>query len=325
MADTTAAAPLQGQEPVDDERSDDMYYGIMVASDFSEHSDRAQKRAALLCSQLKCRALELIAIKEPGLMRNIARVFNGAQSPAGQAMQQLETVSEEFEERYGVRCTHVVRVGGAAAEISARADEISADLTVVGGHPGNSFLDLFRVNHVNKLVRMSKRPVLVVRNEAEYAYRHVLVAVDFSEDAMRAARLALQVAPGAHITFLHAYRVAYEGQMREAGIVQNVIDDFRERAAAKAHQELEKFVADVGLKSKLVSCIVKPGFPHSVICNYAARKKPDLIVIGKQGRSVMSELLMGSVTPAVLDRTWCDVLVAAGPGSIAEWSERPAA
>jgi nucleotide-binding universal stress UspA family protein len=37
--------------------------------------------------------------------------------------------------------------------------------------------------------------------------------------------------------------------------------------------------------------------------------KPDLIVLGKHGRSRLDKLLLGSVTQHTLDQTSCDVLI----------------
>lgn len=289
-----------------------MLYSILIATDSFDHSNKTIRRAAMLYSQLKCGALELIAVQSR--IREVIR-FLRARWPFGRrcldepAAHQLKLMSEELGHLYGARCSYSIRTGEAAEEIKARAEQLPAGLTVIGDHPRKSFLNKFRANIAGKLVARSRCPILVVRSEPEHGYRHVLVPNDFSESSLHAVRFAAMIAPGAHFVFLHAFQVPYEEYLRETGVSQNVIDDFRERAAAKAHRELDWFLADVGLQSKLVSRIVKPGFPESVIRRYVIDKNPDLIVIGRRGKPVISERLLGNVTQDILNRTRCDLLV----------------
>lgn len=51
-----------------------------------------------------------------------------------------------------------------------------------------------------------------------------------------------------------------------------------------------------------------PGSPGRTICDLARNWGADLIVIGRRGRSGLSELILGSVSNYVLHHTFCSVL-----------------
>ncbi|GAB1541197.1 hypothetical protein NUACC21_38670 [Scytonema sp. NUACC21] len=59
----------------------------------------------------------------------------------------------------------------------------------------------------------------------------------------------------------------------------------------------------------------KPGSPGSTICEFASDGRFDLIVIGRRGRSGLSELLLGSVSNYVLHHASCSVLTVQHPVS----------
>lgn len=287
---------------------------VLVATDLSERAARAETRAAILCADQQCDTLELLIVKEAGLPDSLARVMNSTPASAeallvDRTVRQMQPVFSRLQDNYGVRCAHTVRFGHPAAEIVSRADEMPADLTVIGAHGGNFFTDIFLGNTADKMIRMSRRPLLVVKNEPEQAYRKILVPVDFSEDSLRAAHMALRIAPDAHITFLHAFDVWFEGEMQYANVSQDVINQYRVQAHEQARQEMNQFISDLEAGDWLLSRTITYGLPAPVIHEHATVMKPDLIVMGKHGRSRIEELLIGSVTRETIHRTPYDILV----------------
>lgn len=304
---------------------------ILAATDFSERSARAEVRAAMLGADLKCNGLTLLTVKDPRLIGTLARALNITRAAAEawlveRTQNELKQVSTRLREGYGVRSTGAVRFGRPATEIIATADEMQADLTVIGAHGGSFFGDLFVGSDADKLVRMTARPLLVVKAEPEHPYRRVLIPVDFSEDSMRAAETALEIAPGAHMTFLHAFQVWFERQMREASVSEDVINGYRVKAAEDARRELNRFIDELKpASSQRVSRAIEFGSPTWVISNYAKTMRPDLIVMGKHGQSRFEELLLGSVTRSTMEQTSCDVLVATALKDTGEWYRLAAA
>lgn len=287
---------------------------ILAATDLSDDSSHATARAAALCADLGCDAIELLTVKEAGLPDALGLVLRVSPAAAEsllveRTLRELRLISGQLQDNYGIRCTNTVKFGQPEEEIISRAKELSAELTVIGMHGGNFFTGFFLGNTADKLARLSKIPLLVVKNPATQPYRQILVPVDFSENSMRAAHMALKIAPGAQITFLHAFDVVLEEQMRYVNVAQDVIREYHVKAEEDAQRDLNQFIANLQVGGRPVSRAVIFGHPGHVICNHAKVMKPDLIVVGKHGRSRFEELLLGSVTQHALDQTSCDILI----------------
>lgn len=287
---------------------------ILIATDFSERSARAEFRAAILCRELGCRAAELCTVKEAGLPDALARITNTAEPVAkmsitDQTMRELDLRSAQIEKDYGVRCTTNVRFGHPAQELVSKAEEMDADLIVLGAHGCNFLSKMFLGSTADKMIRMAKRPLLVVKNEPEQAYRQVLVPVDFSDDSRVAAQLALNIAPAAVITFLHVFHVLFEGYMHYANVSSKTIQDYRAKAREDARVQLNQFIMELQAKERHLTRSLVHGSPRHAVREYAEKMKPDLIVMGKHGRSRFEELLIGSVTRETLNQTDSDILI----------------
>lgn len=295
---------------------------ILAATDLSDYSLRATTRAAMLCADLKCDTVDLLTVKEARLPEALGLVLKS--TPAAvesilveRSLRELQLISDQLHDNYGIYCTTTVRFGQPEKEIIARADELSADLTVIGMRGRNFFTDLFIGNTADKLARMTKIPLLVVKNQATRAYRKVLVPVDFSENSRCAARMALKIAPDAHVIFLHVFDVVIEEQMRYMNVPADTISQYDIKAHEDARRDLNQFIADLQIENHSHSRTVIFGNPGHIVCDYARTMEPDLIVLGKHGRSRFEEFLLGSVTRHAIDQTSCDILVVtARPGSI---------
>lgn len=287
---------------------------ILVATDFSKFSNWAATRAAILCADLGFDSIELLNVKEGGLPEVLGHVLKNSPAAAetmvvDHVMSQLRLICGQLQDNYNVRCNSSVRFGQPEEEIVARAAELSPKLTVIGAHGGNFFRDLFLGSTADRLARLSKSPLLVVKNHTVQHYRQVLVPVDFSENSRCAAQFALEIAPNAHITFLHVFDVVMEEQMRHVSVADHLIHDYHVAAGEDARRDLNNFIAGLPAGNRSISRMSAFGHPGHVICDHADSTKPDLIVVGKQGRSRLDELLLGSVSLHVIEECTSDVLI----------------
>ena len=272
----------------------------------------------MLCAEQGCDAVELLTVKEAGLAEALGLALKKTAVEAEakvveRALRELRLICGLLHDNYGVRCTSHVRFGRAEEEIVAHADELSSGLTVIGARGGNFFTDLFLGNTTDKLARMSRTPLLVVKNQSTEAYRKVLVPVDFSENSRRAVLLALRIAPVAHITFLHVFDIVVEEQMKYVNAAHDVIHDYHVKAAEEARNDLNRFIAGLPSEHRHFSREIIFGHPGHAIPDYVKSMRPDLIVMGKHGRSRMDEFLLGSSSRHVLEQCFCDVLIVTRP------------
>lgn len=126
---------------------------ILVATDLSSRSELAVMRAAALA---KARNAEL----------TVLNVLDDDQPPVLIAPQRLaianllEVNGQALKERLGVESKAIVRVGDPVVVINAVAEEIGADLLVMGAHRHTPLRDLFIGTTLERVVRNAKIPVL---------------------------------------------------------------------------------------------------------------------------------------------------------------------
>jgi len=138
------------------------YAKILVAVDLSEDSSQIVQRARAVASSAAAQ-LHIIHVIEPlsfAYGGDIPMDFSGIQDEIyQQASQQLE----RFAENSSIDETHRhIVMGRPEVEIHAKAEELEADLIVVGSH-GRHGLALLMGSTANGVLHGAKRDVLAVR------------------------------------------------------------------------------------------------------------------------------------------------------------------
>jgi nucleotide-binding universal stress UspA family protein len=186
---------------------------------------------------------------------------------------------------------------------------------IVAGARGEDVLLDFALGRTStRLVRQCERPVLIVKQPAEHAYRRVVAAVDFSEPSFAAARFGTLIAPNASFTFVHAFEVDFESTLRRGGSTEDTIHDYRRKAHESAMAAMDRFAGRFasGVPQRR---IMERGYPARVILDSAQRERAELVVIGKHAAGVVERAVVGSVALQVLEMAKCDVLVVPEPVS----------
>jgi nucleotide-binding universal stress UspA family protein len=289
---------------------------ILAATDFSANAAHAEARAAFVCRELGRENFHLLNVHAGAID---ALLGFGWQQPEAslrdaqlhQALAKLEMAQERVRNCCAISCEVEARTGDVVSEILDFADDRRVDLITVGNSSRNCMEKLLGTTPF-KLMRRASQPVLLARTAPARGYQSVLVPVDFSATSQEAARLALEIAPRAHITFLHVYSVWAEDKMKLADVDEQLISAYRGKYEAQARAALNQFIEKLGCGRRLVSRAVKAGLPVPEIASHAARMQPDLIVLGRQGGSRAEEYLLGNVAQRVINDTRCDVLVTPG-------------
>jgi universal stress protein A len=135
-------------------------------------------------------------------------------------------------------------------------------------------------------------------------YKNILLASDFSPEAERAERRAVEVANkyGAQLSLVHVVDY-YPSMQLEGGLA--MLPNIEERLNEKAKEDLDACV--LRLDIKLQDTHIGHGPPKGVIIDYANEIEADLIVLGSHGRHGFG-LLLGSTATGVLHIAKCDVL-----------------
>lgn len=292
---------------------------LLAATDFSAPARHALERAAQLAAAHEGARLTISHVLSTSLLARLGSVMGEEaalfrQRVAGEAEAALAELASRLKAQHG--CEIDTRLGqGAALEgITALAEELAADLLVLGARGAHFVREFLLGSTTERVLRKTRRPVLAVKQRPLGPYRRVLVPVDFSSHSRQAVLTAHRFLPQADLILLHAFEVDIESTLRFASVDEEKIHHYRLRAREEALAAMARFADELPIPPARLSRQVLHGAPTLRIVEQEQALDADLIVMGKRGQSTLEELLLGSVTKHVLAYSSSDVLIAGHAG-----------
>ncbi len=254
---------------------------IIVTSDLSDRSQHAIARGIQLAQMAQAR-LMVIHVVDNTLPEFIAAHV--------QEMTKVK-LSEDVAAIAGPAHEHQIEVtiGDTVEEITKMAEMMEATLLVVGLHRRRVFLDSIKETMMERLIRASALPVLLVADAVEGAYKSVLAGVAMSPVCGAALRKIQIVAPKAKVQLFHAHETSFEKEAR---------------------LDLETWSGETKLPKDLPEPILFEGPALEAIRQLMTETKYDLLAIGGHTRSVTSRYILGSVSADLIRKPPCDLLIA---------------
>lgn len=192
--------------------------------------------------------------------------------------------------------------GDPARRISDFAAEAGARLIAVGLGEHGAAARLFGSETALRLARISRTPVLAVAPDLQTRPRRILVAMDFGEPSIEAARLALDLAArNAKVVLAHC--VPWE---RREYVPEGLFNAHEQVVASELKRVISLLAAEKGLR---VSHRILYGRPARALLSYADDLNADLIVAGTHGRSLFGRLVAGETAAKLVRGARCSVLV----------------
>jgi nucleotide-binding universal stress UspA family protein len=284
---------------------------IMLATDFSERSDRALRRAAMV-ARAGGAVLDLVHVVDDDRPTRIV------EQEAAEARTMLRALAGTLATGDGLHCETAVVLADPFDGIVQAAAERRPDLLVLGPHRRHILKDAFVGTTAERTIRSVGCPVVMANGPPVAPWRHVLLTTDLSQQSAAALRrfAALGLAPDARRTLLHVFG----SPALRLSISESLPDDRRKALladeAGAARGALAQFLAGVeGLEAEPVVRYDATTFAHE-IARAAAAMAADLVVVSTRGRGGLARLFLGSVAAQVLAGATVDVL-ALPPGEAA--------
>jgi len=285
---------------------------IVAATDFSSDANRAMLRAALTARQQGAE-LHLLHVTAP-LALYPGQDVGPADSAAIPAAlgEQAEATARVLRERYQIHAKVVQRIGRAHTQIADYAAEVGAGLVVVGARGQSPLLRLLLGSTTWRLLRVCRRPVLIVRGEPVAPYARVLAGVDFFPHSRAVVEWARQLVTDGRLRLLHVLEPLDDTGLRIQGLDSTAINRWREEIRSIASNLMANLSTSVpDAQGTRIESHIEPGYPSNRLLESAADWNAELIVLGRQGRGGLEEFLVGSVSKSVSQEALCDVLLVA--------------
>lgn len=282
---------------------------ILAATDFSVDGNNAVGRAALLAREHHARLHILHVLKAEGCkpLRDWFSPTTDIDLKAAQAWAALRRVAVELAGAYDMTATVEVAVGDPLATLMQASERV--DLVVLGQRGHSRIESLLIGRTADRMLRTSRRPVLVVKKAAAEPYRRPLTTVDFTPSSNEALQFAARLLRGARLHVFHAADAHVESMLRRADVAESTIRAVRASEESAAGARLRRTAEALGLESARLSYSVGRGLAEWATLRRAISLGSDLIVAGKRGRSTFGGFLLGSVSSRVLAESDCDVLI----------------
>ena len=205
----------------------------------------------------------------------------------------------------GVGCEvePIVRTGRPASEISTYADEIDADLVVVGTHGRTGVRQVLLGSVALEVIREVQRPVLSVGSTASWngsseSIEDVLLATDGWSGSTAATEHALALAEACDARLHALYAVDLDADVPE--LRQGFEEHGEKTTATVAERATERGVE--------ATRTVAQGPVHEVVLEHAGTDSVDLLVMGTESKSNLERLVVGSVSQRVVPSAGVPVL-----------------
>jgi nucleotide-binding universal stress UspA family protein len=205
-----------------------------------------------------------------------------------------------------------VERGRAHRVILDLADEVRADLIVIGPHRDQDASGQVLGTTADRLVRTSEVPCLIVHAPITLPLRTVLVPTDLSDAAEGALDVGLiwsaalrQPRGSESRTSVHMLLAVPHGVPDE-----RVGDAPHAFSASELHRHVQASCERTGCAPQLqLEEEVVEGDAAEVILRRARELDADLVVLGTHGQGALARALIGSVSSVVARRVGCPVLL----------------
>lgn len=229
----------------------------------------------------------------------------------GKAAERMAALVEEARSS-GIEASEIRTGGKPWYELIREVVESKFDLVLVGSHQQHTLGRVLLGNTGRRLIRKCPCPVWVTSPVEAGAVRTILAPTDFSETAAESLKLAHSLAQqfGAELHVLHAVEHHLEPAMHHLVVPVAEVEAYRARIQADAQRDLSTALTEAGLGEAIAPAHrhIAVGRPHSVIQDAVDRLSTDLVIMGTQGRSGISGLLVGNTAERVFSHLTCSVL-----------------
>lgn len=132
-------------------------------------------------------------------------------------------------------------------------------------------------------------------------FEEVLVPVDGSESAERAALFGARLACALEctLTFTHVVALTPESVMAMSKMSQEEIQHHQQQTAGPLLEQAEAAIADHDIRVT-AELLVLVGDPAEEILNYLDKHPKTLVVMGRRGQSAIRRLAMGGVSDKIM-------------------------
>ncbi len=269
---------------------------IIVPIDFSKHSEYALKVAADIARKHNA---ELMLLHMLDISDQMISITESTKRRELMFFMQLATKRlEEFTDKKYLKelnVTAVIKHYKVFEEIDKAAQEVNADLIVMGSRGASGFKGFLLGSNTEKVVRTSEIPVLVVKNKIkEFLPGTIVFASDFDTENLEAFQK------------LKHFAKAFDAKIK---LVYVNTPNARFRSTSEIREQMRQFLSAAKISSHSEDLVIYNDYSvEDGIRNAAQNLLADMISIPTHGRKGIAKILAGSVSEDVANHVELPVM-----------------
>jgi nucleotide-binding universal stress UspA family protein len=254
---------------------------ILVPTDFSEQAENALKIAVQLAKKNNGEVFVIHTLEMP-----LHLASSGDTGSLPESLFFIKLAEKRFSELRkspyldGIVLNEAIGRNEIYEDIEEAAEKNNIDLIIMGSNGASGFKEMFVGSNTEKVVRTSKTPVLVVKNDRpDFNIKDFIFASDFSEEGRgafdKAQKFAKKVGAKIHLLYVNT----------PAGF----------KTTSHATDIMKNFVRGMGAENYTLN-IYNDTSVEKGILNFAAYINAQLIGMGTHGRKGISHFFNGSIS-----------------------------
>ena len=269
---------------------------ILVPTDFSDTAEHALKIAAQLAKKHNSEIYLLHMLELPTQLIDPVGGSNSQNLPESLFFMKLahqrfaKLMSEPFLK--DIKVHETVMFHQAFEGIMEVSEEYKCDLIVMGSHGASGFKEMFIGSNTEKVVRSSKTPVLVIKNEHE---KFDIENFIFATDADNTNKNSLEA----------AYKFSKTAGAKFHILFINTPNNFI--TSTEVRERIENFVSGTEVEDYKIH-IYNDVTVEKGILNFAMKKQKTLLGIGTHGYKGLAHFFNGSISEDLVNHAKMPVI-----------------
>jgi nucleotide-binding universal stress UspA family protein len=269
---------------------------ILVTTDLSARSDRAIDRAVKIAKEENAKLTILHIVDEEIATANISENKKIATDEIKNVLKGKKI--DDIEIR--------IEVGEPHREILKISSQNDFDLIIMGMHRHYDSAEPMIGRVIERMIKNSLKPILIVKNRFESDYQNILLAVDFNINSARSMVAAFKTFKKAKFKIFHSFNlpILVSSKKLEDEAKNNCLNDVKDMVKnaideIKNSEEIEK-----NLEIKIVKGVV-----FETLNKEIKNDKPNVLVIGTRGKTGFSKALSINVAENFLINPPTDLFI----------------
>ncbi len=262
---------------------------ILVPTDFSDQAENALKVAVQLAKKYDSGIHMLHMIELP--MHQIIATSNFSELP--EAVFFMKIAHNNFEKALdkdyleGLDIYENIKFNIASEGVLEACKEEDFDLIVMGSHGASGFKEMFIGSTAEKVVRTSKKPVLVIKNDTDiFNVDNFVFASDFKNDNTE--------------TYKQAVKLAKSWGSKIHLLLVNTAGNFK--TTTEAEEAMNEFIKGTDYDNYTLNIFNDVSVEKGIL-NFSKSINADLIGISTHGRQGIAHFFNGSISEDLVNHS----------------------